>query len=70
MRGMIIEDGQGRFRALQGAPVSGVAERTSQDPANGMMGLDENGEGRMPVVNTGGAAIAPPASSFAMQSSR
>jgi hypothetical protein len=47
LRGLIIEDAQGRPRILIGAPVPKVAGRKRQDDTNGLILVGENGADRV-----------------------
>jgi hypothetical protein len=49
VRGLIVEDAQGKARILLGAPVPKVADRKRQDDATGMIVLSETGADRVSV---------------------
>lgn len=49
VRGLIIEDANGRARILLGAPVPKVSDRKRTDDANGMIVLDANGADRVTI---------------------
>jgi hypothetical protein len=49
VRGLIVEDAQGRARILLGAPVPQLPDRKRQDAASGMIVLGENGADRVSV---------------------
>jgi hypothetical protein len=49
VRGLIIEDAQGRARILLGAPIPKTRDRKRQDDATGMIVLGENGADRVSV---------------------
>lgn len=50
IRGLVVEDEQGRDRILIGAPVPKVAGRKRQDNATGVLILDENGADRVALA--------------------
>lgn len=49
VRGLIVEDAQGRPRILLGAPVPKIAGRKRQDDATGLILIGENGADRVPI---------------------
>jgi hypothetical protein len=49
VRGLVVEDEQGRARILLGAPVPSVAERKRPEPATALVFLSENGADRVAV---------------------
>jgi len=55
VKGLIVEDAQGRSRILIGAPVPAVADRLRQSPSTSMVFLDEKGHDRFLV----GEAVSP-----------
>ena len=48
-RGLVIEDAEGRPRIVLGAPIDGLEGRRRDDPAVGILVLDEAGEDRVCV---------------------
>jgi hypothetical protein len=54
LRGLVIEDENGRPRVLLGAPVAKVEGRRRTDPATGLVVLNEAGQDRLQVGNCGG----------------
>jgi hypothetical protein len=54
VRGVVVEDAQGRARILIGAPVPEVAERKRKDPASGLVVLGEDGVDRLQIGHVGG----------------
>jgi hypothetical protein len=49
VRGLIVEDAQGKARILLGAPVPKVADRKRQDDATGMIVLGDTGSDRVTI---------------------
>ncbi|HEX8640196.1 MAG TPA: hypothetical protein VF704_03465 [Allosphingosinicella sp.] len=47
LKGLIIEDAQGRPRIVMGAPTPAVTGRDRRDPLTGLVYLDENGADRL-----------------------
>jgi len=56
VKGLIVEDAEGRPRIVLGAPLAELEGRVRSDPAVGLVVLDENGRDR---VSVGSPAIAP-----------
>lgn len=49
VRGLIVEDGEGRGRILLGAPLLPVPDRQRQDPTTAMIFVDEQGTDRLAI---------------------
>lgn len=56
VKGLIVEDPEGRPRIVLGAPLAELEGRVRSDPSVGLVVLDENGRDR---VSVGSPAIAP-----------
>jgi hypothetical protein len=54
VRGIVVEDVQGKPRLLLGAPIPEVAERVRKDAASGLVVLDAAGVERLQIGNVGG----------------
>ena len=53
VRGIVVEDEEGKARVLIGAPVPETAERSRTDPASGLVLLDPSGADRLQIGNVG-----------------
>ncbi len=57
VRGIVVEDSEGKPRILIGAPIPDVSERSREDAATGLVLLDASGADRLQIGEVGGPML-------------